>query len=386
MFRSSSKILVFHLFLASLFAAVDSDKSMAQSSAKNVTFLPVVEGRGGRSFKAPPPLQITRFEPINLESYPRARHEMLRDVLRHVAADRVEYMWGIDPLNTIHEETHGANQWIRNEIAKPQFGYGANGVYIGADRAVLFPPTKTTMSDVAPFIPQPFRNSEFDLYIANTSWDDIPTNIFDEWSAYMIGLDYGLELSTDDNIWAQEFPNDKSRPALKGLLNFTAFALAFGLAIESKEPELLKDDASNVLGFIGYALNRSMKLFHKAIDNPRLIEPADAHMKSFRVLVSSDECKPLREFLVRHFGHDWMSQVFDAMGAETKFVAARPVTSDVSSGSTPNEADPKDCQLTERDEGFFCGKWGPFPDEELMGFTCGDGGSDDLCKRDPRRK
>ena len=89
-----------------------------------------------------------------------------------------------DKSGTVHETTHGINAYLRNKYPK------YNWFYVLNDRAFrLKLHNVKTLTQVARAVPQQQRTSTYKLYLVDQAryWNEIPSYICDEWSAYHNG-------------------------------------------------------------------------------------------------------------------------------------------------------------------------------------------------------
>lgn len=118
--------------------------------------------------------EVTEFEPI------------VNDVQSQLQAG---HGFGCDnPISTVHECTHGINSRLRNIYKKPCF-YVLNNKMIISE-------SSGTLKDVADSVPPRFRGSLYQFYLVDAQkwWNNQPTYVFDELSAYLNALEAREEL------------------------------------------------------------------------------------------------------------------------------------------------------------------------------------------------
>lgn len=117
--------------------------------------------------------------------------KILNDVESHIRPNH-PYR-DTDKVTWAHETIHGINADIRNQQPEP---WNKNAFYLLNNLAfVCEDPKNVTLRQVANTIPQKFRNNIYDLYMVSQQlgWNDKPTYIFDELTAYVVGAKCGIE-------------------------------------------------------------------------------------------------------------------------------------------------------------------------------------------------
>ena len=257
----------------------------------------------------------------------RALTPFMADVLTHVDATKIDYLWGVDPINTTHEELHGVNEYLRIHYALQQYGALSNGFYLLNNMAVIMPSLGIMKRSMLEFVPALLRaHSSYATYIASDRWDDTPSYIFDEWTAYLAGLEFGIDLASTPGAWARGFGSDQTpRISLEGMLAFTGHALELGLAMERYNPTFLKQNP-NFDAFLAYNFKRATMAFYKVKASPRLNQLlgmiGDQDQKLFNCLIGEADCAPLRGYADRHFGAAWTANTLN--GKETPLSPAAP--------------------------------------------------------------
>jgi hypothetical protein len=154
-------------------------------------------------------------------------------------------MVGQDIATSTHECSHSASSEIRNGTTGKN-----NGFYCFKDRAVIFSEPKTVKSKAAEFIPQELRGSRFSTYITGqTAWEGEPLYIFDEWNAYINGMEVLKE-----KIYSEYQNMDFTC----GPVEFMMYGMGLVLAIQKYDPEYFKREP-NFLPFVQFQVDRSLQ-------------------------------------------------------------------------------------------------------------------------------
>ena len=98
-----------------------------------------------------------------------------------------------NPITTVHECTHGINSRLRGIYKKPCF-------YVLGNEMFTFPEPKGTLKQVAESIPLKHRGSLYQLYLIDAQkwWNNQPSYVLDELSAYLNALQARSELKRTD--------------------------------------------------------------------------------------------------------------------------------------------------------------------------------------------
>ena len=154
---------------------------------------------------------------------------------------------------------------------------------------------------VASYVPASLRGSRFGTYITGaSSWDDTPLYIFDEWVAYTNGSEVAVNLARA-GLWRYGW-----RDGVAGTLEFTAYALALGMAVEAGDPAYFRDH-TQFRAFLAWNVRRAMDLYRigSVIESFRW-DTQDAY---YRALRESPDAEALRAFARRVYGRPWAAEV-----------------------------------------------------------------------------
>ncbi len=146
-----------------------------------------------------------------------------------------------DKITWVHEGTHGINSRLRNEFGRP-------GFYVLNNKAVLLKgEPRTTLTRVARLVPVSLRGDVYYLYLVEQRrwWDNQPSYIFDEWTAYINGT------------YARHWLHIQSRTeTVNYMLEFVVYSTCVPWSAKSDDPQLRN--------FIMWQIKRSMKLYRAA--------------------------------------------------------------------------------------------------------------------------
>ena len=219
----------------------------------------------------------------------------LNDIEAHLPASYGNAYRDNDKVTHGHETSHGIHSHIRNHLNTT--GKRANGFYLLDDQAVLVVEPNLRKSQVAPFIPQALRGSRYGTYVTGqVEWDDTPLYLWDEWNAYVNGGEVAVDLFSA-GLWDQG-----SRDAVAGLLEFTVYALAVGMAVERHDPQYFESNAQ-FREFLALNTLRAMDLF-RAGQAMAPFARAD-QTAYYELLRTGPEAQPVRAFAARLFGEGW---------------------------------------------------------------------------------
>ena len=123
---------------------------------------------------------------MKVEKYPGSRK--YSTVFEDIAAHTGNVFSDNDIVTRVHETTHQINSELRMKFHCPAF-------YILKDVVLLVDEPSCKLSDVAKEIPQAARGPNYSLYLvqAQRDWNNQPTYVLDEWSAYRNGAICGKE-------------------------------------------------------------------------------------------------------------------------------------------------------------------------------------------------
>ena len=223
----------------------------------------------------------------------------LTDIIQHLPASYGSTYADSDLVTYGHETTHGINAHARNYLNNT--GGRANAFYCLTDRVALVVEPGIRKADVAPYVPASLRGSRFGTYVTGqTAWDDRPLYIWDEWVAYTNGSEVALGLHRAGQ-WRYGW-----RDAVAGTVEFTAYALAVGAAVEARDPTYFQSN-TQFRAFLAWNARRAMTLFREgaAVESFRM----DAQDALYRALRESPDAEPLRAFARRVYGRAWAAEV-----------------------------------------------------------------------------
>lgn len=223
----------------------------------------------------------------------------LTDIVQHLPLSYGNTYADSDLVTYGHETTHGINSHARNNLNRT--GRRANAFYCMNDRVALVVEPAIRKSQVAPYIPASLRGSRFGLYVTgSSSWDDTPLYLWDEWVAYTNGSEVALALH-GAGLWRYGW-----RDAVAGTLEFTAYALAVGAAVEALDPNYFQNNPQ-FRAFLAWNARRAMDLYRRGavIESFRWATQDNLH----RALRDSPDAEALRAFARRTFGRAWAAEV-----------------------------------------------------------------------------
>jgi len=87
----------------------------------------------------------------------------------------------------VHETAHGIHSDLRNEYQK-KLRYKCNAFYCLKGKAVILKDPNITIKNVTKYIPSNLKSYRYQLYFVDQlkNWNDMPTYILDEWTAYIL--------------------------------------------------------------------------------------------------------------------------------------------------------------------------------------------------------
>jgi len=231
----------------------------------------------------------------------------LTDIIRHLPTSYgTQYDFPDDRITWGHEVTHGINSHLRNYLNVT--GKKANGFYLMKDRFTLVVEPAVLLANVGPLVPASLRGSRYQTYLVDqvSGWNDTPTYVFDEWVAYTNGSEVGVELATSGS-WTTW------RDGVAGTLEFTVYALALGLAVETLDPTYFKGYA-NFREFLAWNTERAMNLYRAGAVLPAFTwATQDAYYAAWK---TSPDGATLRNFARRTFGAAYCTKVLAIAAAK----------------------------------------------------------------------
>lgn len=242
----------------------------------------------------PPPLGELRCRTLTAShaSSDASWGGVLTDIVQHLPRSYGDTYYDDDTVTYGHETSHGLHAHIRNTMNDT--GTRANGFYVLDDRACLVREPAMRKSDVAIYIPSSLRWSRFDLYLTGSrDWDDTPLYVWDEWVAYTNGSAVGVDRAAA-GLWRSGW-----RGTVDGTIEFTVYAMAVGMAAETREPGYF-DREPNFLAFLVWNARRAMRLFRAGRVVPDFAwDEQDAYFERWR---TGGDAEPMRAWMRRTLG------------------------------------------------------------------------------------
>ena len=176
-----------------------------------------------------------------------------------------------DRIIWVHEGTHDVHAGLRDRFNRP-------GFYVLNDRAVLLWEPTTTLAAVARLVPPSLQGDNYSLYLlqAQGDWDNQPSYVFDEWSAYTNGLEARQRLGILEHEETGRFA-----------LEFISYAICVPWAAQSRDPQ--------TKAFIQWQTVRVLNLCHEA----------EIRSSLFDRLRDAPDAEPLRDYARAYFGPAW---------------------------------------------------------------------------------
>jgi hypothetical protein len=192
--------------------------------------------------------------------------------------------------SNIHETVHGINNELRNEYKKT-YKKNVNAFYAGNRKGIVVENPKIMMMDIIPNIPESLKGYRYNLYFTKQirHWNDVPTYVVDEWSAYIAGA----ECAVDD--FNRNIPQSKS-DYVSGALEFSIYALCLAITVKENDPNYWINN-TQFKEMIRYYLIKSEKTFMEG----QQIFPSEQQVKMIKNLKHSADASSLRKFLLTEF-------------------------------------------------------------------------------------
>ena len=223
----------------------------------------------------------------------------LTDIANHLPASYGDQYWDSDPETAGHETTHGINAELRNN--HNDTGARANAFYVLGDKAALVIEPGILKSDVAAYVPASLQGPRYATYVTGqTAWDDTPLYLWDEWDAYINGAEVAID-QEQHGLWTQGWTD-----AVMGPLEFCAYALAEGEAVEAKDPTYFASN-KQFREFMAWQLKRAMDRFRTGRTMTDFTwADQDAY---YAKMQTSADAAAMRQFAHDTFGATWSQQV-----------------------------------------------------------------------------
>lgn len=244
----------------------------------------------------PPPPGFTAYGPRQRNPGRIMGSTILADVESHLPAGNIYR--DSDPTTWCHEGTHGVNSYIRNQYGT---GTGAiNAFYVLNNKAVVvYEPRGLTLSTVARMVPPTCKGRIFDLYLRQQlrDWNEVPTYVLDEWTAYTNGAACSLELR-------------RRNSDVDFMLEMGIYSLALGAAVDTYvQQNRIRYDQAQLRAYLAYGWERVMLIWQQAADAGGLwmFDPAGWYD---RLRLGSDQyTTAMRAWAKRYFGEKWTGRV-----------------------------------------------------------------------------
>lgn len=191
----------------------------------------------------------------------------------------------------VHETAHGIHATYRNQYTK-SLGVRHNALYFLNGRVALVKELDFLISDVAPNIPPCLRSYRYDLYFNKQLqyWNDRPTYILDEWTAYICGG----ESAIDD--FARKIKIDVSTDEVSGCLDFSIYSVCLYLTAKQRAAGYIKDNPQ-LKRVIYYNLDRASSTFFEG----RFIFKSNGQEELYKNLIEHPDSEPVRKCLREEF-------------------------------------------------------------------------------------
>ena len=228
-----------------------------------------------------------------LQVNPSPRHikveDKLSDIIKHCEPEIFDATYGRS--TQAHETVHVINSFMRNRMFKKGHKR-ANTFYCGNGKAVMVENPNISIRHVSRFVPGVLRGGRYNLYFVEQLqyWDDTPTYIMDEWSAYIAGAEVGVEDFLDNGL-----PKEKS-DIVCGALEFSIYSVALCMATKECDPQYWLSD-ERLKDSVKYLLIRAEKVYFRGCEH----FPSEKQSRLLESLRFDKEASDVRNFLVNEF-------------------------------------------------------------------------------------
>lgn len=190
------------------------------------------------------------------------------------------------PMTWAHETSHG----LASRLRMQQGGRKCNVLYCLQGRAAVIDEPRGTLSAVAKLVPRSLRGPSFKLYLVEQQryWQNEPTYMLDEWTAYINGSECGSEVAEDG--WHYE---------LLQACNFCVYSLAMAQAVSTSDPQY---DHTQLRAFVRFNIGRTRAIWQRLEAsgvNDRHVQQIRAYLNTFR---TAAEAQSLRDFAEKYLG------------------------------------------------------------------------------------
>jgi len=215
--------------------------------------------------------------------------DKLSDIIRHCESEPFEDSHGRS--TQAHETVHVINSTVRGKLFKK--GHKRlNALYCGSGKAVVVANPNLKMRHISRFIPDSLRGGRYKLYFVEQLqyWDDTPTYVMDEWSAYIAGAEVGVEDFLENGL-----PKERS-DVVCGALEFSIYSVALCMATKECDPDYWDSD-ERLKHSVKYFLIRAERAYFKGCN----IFPSEKQSKLLNSLRFDDKASDIRNFLIEEF-------------------------------------------------------------------------------------
>lgn len=182
-----------------------------------------------------------------------------------------------------HETTHGLNSRLR------QGHSNSNALFVCPDNCCVVPePRGLTLTSLASAVPASWRGMSYSLYLQQQAryWNDQPTYVLDEWTAYANGTLATNEMKTEapytDPLQMVEF-------------------MGYSLVLASKAV-----DNTQLTGFVGYFCRYTIRTLNHVAETYDLSR-ASSHLNG--PIRSSQDGEGIRSWAREFYGATWAQEV-----------------------------------------------------------------------------
>ena len=228
----------------------------------------------------------------------------LKDIVRHLPDDQVDYYCDADLITCAHEVSHGIHAYLRNYFNPNDAP--SNALYVLQDRACFVVEPGIWKHEVIPFVPQALHEFRYETYVSGQdAWDDTPLYLWDEWNAYVNGGEAALSMF-DEGVW-QDGWRDQS-----GVIEFVAYGVAVGMAVKQNDAGYLATgnaDGAQFRAMLAYLTRRSLELHRRFAQMPDF--QSDTSDALYTTLRTGAAAAPIRAFLAQTYGQVFHDEVLD---------------------------------------------------------------------------
>lgn len=228
--------------------------------------------------------------------------KVLTDIEEHLPAYLGNQYFDSDANTHGHETTHGIHSDIRNNHTEDR-GSKSNGLYCLNNKAAIVRNPNVKIHQVAPLVPKCLHGSRYNLYLVQQakSWDDTPTYIFDEWTAYINGSEVDLDQFHSGLSGGMNRKNDSAI----GPLEFSYYTLALCLAVEKHDPEYMDSPHfTQFKEFVAHELKRSFRVYTESIK----IDYLNWETNLVSDFVNHHDAEPLRNIAMKWYGEPFVKK------------------------------------------------------------------------------